>query len=153
MGEYHRITRECTLDSMHPVLATAILAYIEKHNLADVAAEVLMCCETVSTKQKKRLFSRKPEVVLLGALLTPQWLIWAVGKEDEAPGVLAARLRDVQVQDYEETTLYKMIADTGIQITGLRPGDPGVGSAFIGLGAEPAAQEFRQVLKKALTQA
>jgi hypothetical protein len=152
MGEYHRVTRGCTLDGMRPALADAIRAYIEKRELRDVAAAALMCCETISTKQKKRLFGRKTEVMLLGALLTPQWLIWAVGKESEDPGVLAARLRDIHVQDYETTTFHKMIPDTGIHIDGLRTGKD-VGSAFIGLGTEPAAQQFRDALKEAIAQA
>ena len=152
MGEYRRVTHECTLDSMRPALAAAIRAYVEKHDLADVAAVALMCCETVSTRQKKRLFGSRTEVMLMGILLTPQWLIWAVGKEDEAPGVLATRLRDIRVEDYEKTTLYEMMADTGVNINGLLTGK-GVGSAFIGLGAEPAAQRFRKMLKEAVAQA
>jgi hypothetical protein len=152
MGEYHRITRECTLDALRPALADAIRAYLEKRDLVDVAAAALMCCETVSTKQKKRLFGKKTEVMLLGVLLTPQWLVWAVGKEGETPGVLAARLRDIHVQDYETTTFHKMIPDTGIHIDGLRTSE-GEGSAFIGLGIEPEAQKFRDALKEAVAQA
>ncbi len=149
MGEYLRTTRECTLDSMRPVLAAAIRAYIEKYQLEGIEASALMCCETISTKQKKKLFSRKKEVVLLGIILTPKWLIWAAGKEGEHPGVLSARLNTIRVEEYEKSSMYKMMQDTGVNILGLQTGD-GFGSAFIGLGPEPAAQLFRDVLQKAV---
>jgi len=150
MGEYHRITRECTLDSMRPELAAAIRNHIEKYGLEGVETSVLMCCETVSTKQKKSLFSRKTEVVLLGAFLTSKWLIWAVGKENEVPGVLSTRLDDIRVEDYEDTQMYKMIQDTGVNVLGLRVEEGSAGSAFIGLGPEPASQKFREMLKEAI---
>src|SRR6266487_5923718 len=103
MGDYLRATRECTLGSLNPILAATIRAHIERYELGDVDASALICCETTSTKQKKGLFGGKAEVILTGMILTPQWLIWASGKENEAPGVLSARLRDVRVQDYEKS--------------------------------------------------
>lgn len=153
MGDYHRFTRECTLESMRPKLATAIRARIEKYDLKDPDASALICCETTSTKQKKGLFSRKTEVVLTGIILTPQWLIWAAGKENEAPGVLSTRLHDIRVEDYETSNMYKMIQDTGLNIFGLRTGTEGAASTFIGLGPEPVAQRFRDLLKEAIAQA
>jgi hypothetical protein len=152
MGDYLRTTRECVLDSLHPLLAAAIRGYIEKYELGDIEAHVLMCCETTSTKKKKGMLRRKAEVTLAGIIFTPQWLIWAAGKENEAPGVLSARLHDIRVQDYEKSDMYKLIPDTGLNILGLRTGD-GPGSIFFGLGPEPAAQKFRAMLKDALDKA
>lgn len=152
MGDYVRITRECTLDSMHPALATAIRARIVKYDLEDGEASALICCETTSTKQKKGLFRRKTEVVLTGIILTPQWLIWAAGEENEAPGVLAARLRDIRIEDYEKSDMYRMIQDTGLNIFGLHTDAHGLGSTFIGLGSEPAAQRLRDLLKDAIAE-
>ena len=105
MGEYLRVTRECTLDGMHPALAAAIRAYVEKYKLEDVGAAALMCCETTSTKQKKKLFSRKAEVVLTGVVLTPKRLIWATGEEGKDLGVLMVKLSDAQVEDHEKSSL------------------------------------------------
>jgi len=153
MGDYVRTTRECTLDNLNPLLAEALRAHIEKHELGNVAASSLICCETTSTKQKKGLFGGKAEVILTGMLLTSHWLIWATGKAGEAPGVLSARLRDIQVQDYEHSDLAKLIQDTGLNISGLRTDAINLGSSFIGLGAEPAAQKFRSMLKAAIAQA
>ena len=150
MGEYVRTTQERTLDSLYPPLATAIHNHIEKYELGDdIETSVVMCCETVSTKEVKKWFSRKTEVMHTGVILTPQWLIWASTKDDKSLGVLSARLRDIRVQDYENTKMYEMIQDTGLNIDGLRTAD-GPGSAFIGLGPEPAAQKFRALLQDAI---
>lgn len=138
------------LESMSSDLSTAIRAHINKYELIDAEASALMCCETVSTKLKKRPFGGKPEVILTGVLLSPQWLIWASGKEGETPGVLSARLRDIHVQDYERSDMYRLVADSGINIHGSLTGGIQPVSAFIGLGPEPAAQEFRAALKEAL---
>jgi hypothetical protein len=150
MGDYLRSTRECTLDSMRPALAAAIRAHVERHQLGDVLESAVACCETTSTKTKKGLFGGKAEVILTGVVLTPQWLIWASGKEHEEPGVLSGRLRDIRVEDYEKSDLYKMVQDTGLHVLGLRTGAAELASAFIGFGPEPAAQQFRAALKDAL---
>lgn len=151
MGDYHRVTRECTLDNMIPELATAIHAHIESYELGDVLASVLICCETISTKQKKKLFGNKTEVEIGSVILTSKWLIWAGGKENEKAGVLSARLQNLRVEDYEKTKMYKMIQDTGLNVFGFQTAN-GLGDVFIGLGAEPAAQKFRDMLKEAIVQ-
>ena len=150
MGEYLRSTREATLSNLNPALSAAMRTHIQKQSLGNIDSSILNCCETSSTKQKKGLFGGKPEVILTGILLTPQWLIWAAGKANEAPGVLSARLGDIHVQDYETSDLYKLMADTGLTISGLRTDGIALGSAFIGLGPEPAALKFRSMLKEAL---
>ena len=152
MGDYLRATRECTLRTLNPLLATTIRAHIEKCELEDIETSTLMCCETTATKQKKRLFGGKKEVIVTGVILTPQWLIWASEKENKNLGVLSARLRDIRVQDYEKTSMFEMMQDTGLNISGLRT-DTGPGSTFIGLGPEPAAQKFRAMLKEAISEA
>jgi hypothetical protein len=152
MGDYLRVTRECTLDSMHPELAAAIRAHIERYELDDVIGPALICCETTSTKQTKRLFGSKTEVEIAGVVLAPQWLIWAGGKEGEPLGALSARLHDIRVEDYEKSHMYKMIQDTGLNVFGFQTAE-GLGSIFVGLGPEPAAQKFRDALKEAVKEA
>ena len=151
MGDYLRTTRECTFGSLNPILTASVRAHIEKYELGDIEASVLICCETTSTRKKKGLFGGKTEVFLTGMVLTPQWFIWASGKENAALGGHSARLRDVRVQDYEKSDMYKLVQDTGLNISGLRTDSADTGSIFIGLGPEPAAQKFRDMLKEAIT--
>ena len=150
MGDYERTTRECTLDNMHPELAAAFQAYIEKYELEEIAAKAMICCETISTKEKKILLGSKMEVEIAGTILTPQWLFWAGGKEKETPGVFLARLHDLRVEDYEKSSMYKMIQDTGLNVFGFQTAS-GPGSIFIGLGPQPAAQKFRDMLREAIS--
>jgi len=150
MGDYLRTTRECTFTSLNPALAASISAHIKRYELGDIEGSVLLCCETTSTRKKKGLFGRKAEVFLTGIVLTPQWIIWASGKENAVIGAHSARLRDIHVQDYEKSELYKLVQDTGLNISGLRTDSTDTGSVFIGLGLEPAAQKFRDTLKKAI---
>ena len=153
MGDYLRTTRESTLDNLNPVLVATIRAHIEKYELGDINSSALICCETISTKQKMGLFGGKAEVILTDVILTSQWLIWAMSKNNGSPSVLSARLRDIQVQDYEKSEMYKLMQDTGLNISGLRTDAVDLGSTFIGLGSEPAAQKFRTVLKETLAKA
>ena len=153
MGEYQRVTKECTLESMRPELAKAIQAHIERYELEGVVENILICCETISTKEKKGLFGRKAETVLGGVILTPKWLISAGRKENEKAGALSARSQELRVEDYEKTKMYQMIEDTGVNVDGFRTGqETGSGSVFIGLGTEPAAKRFREMLKQAMAE-
>ncbi len=149
MGDYTRVTRECTLAGLRPEWTAAIRKYIEKHELGDLEADILICCETTSTKKKKGFFGGNPEVILTGMLVTSKWLVWATGMENESIGVLAAKLRDIQAQDYEKSDFYRLMPDTGLNINGLLVAE-GSGSAFIGLGPEAAGQKFCAVLRDAL---
>jgi hypothetical protein len=153
MGDYLRTTRESTLNNLNPAVLATIRTHIEKYELGDIDTSTIICCETTSTKQKKGLFGGKAEIILTGVILTSQWLIWATGKEHESPSVLSARLRDIQVQDYEKSEMYKLMQDTGLNISGLRTDAVDLGSTFIGLGSEPAAQKFRTLLKETLAKA
>ena len=150
MGDYQRSTRACTPETLTPALADAIRAHVEQYQLGELGAPGVACWETVSTKKKKGLFGGKPEVILTGIVLAPPMLIWAAGKENTRPAVLSARLQDLQVQDYEKSSYYKLVEDTGLNINGLRTASAEAGSAVIGLGPEPAAQELRAALGEAV---
>ena len=152
MADYQRSTRECTIDGMRPELSAALRAYAARRGLEDEIDSALTCCETVSSQEKRRLFRRTEEVSLQAVVLTPRWLIWAAGKEGEPPGVFGTRLREIRVEDYEKSSMYQLQEDRGVNIFGLKTGD-GIGSAFIGLGPEPAARRFRDKLKEAVANA
>lgn len=153
MGEYLRSTRLCSFENMNPDLVKTIRAHIEKYELGETESSALMCCETTSTKKKKGFFGGKSEIILTGVVLTPEWLIWATSRNSEAPGVLSARLRDIQVQDYEKSDMNKLVQDTGINVSGLRTDAVDLGTSFIGFGSEPEAQDFRNLLRETLAKA
>ena len=153
MGDYIRSTRACTLDTLTPPLGAALRAHAAQYQLGDLNAPGVACWETVSTKKKKGLFASKPEVILTGIVLAPPMLLWAAGKANEKPAVLSARLRDVRVQDYEQSSMHKLVQDTGLNINGLITDASSAVSAFIGLGPEPAAQQFREALAAAVAKA
>jgi hypothetical protein len=152
MGDYLRTTTECTFKNLNSVLVEALRTHATQYELGNIETAALMCCETTSTKQKKGMFS-KAEVIVTSVVLTPQWLIWGTRKDNDAPAILSAKLRDIQVQDYEKSGMYKMMPDTGINLSGLRTDAVDLGSTFIGLGAEPAAQKFRTLLKETFAKA
>ena len=152
MGDYLRTTRECTFDNMRPEWAAAIRAHLEKLSFDEGELPAAACFETISTKQKKGIFHRKPEVIVTAILLTPKWLIWAAGKEDERPGVLSANLSDIQVEEYEKSTMVNLVQDSGINILNV-PTAAGFGTVFIGLGPESASQKFRTALREAIKNA
>lgn len=153
MGDFLRTTRECTLDSLSPLLAAAIRDHIQKYKLGDAEAEAMICVKTLSTQKKKGAFAAQPEVVQVGILLTSRWLIWGSGKENEPPDVLSSRLRDLRVQDYETSEFNKMVPDTGLTLSHVHKDTGELGGRFIGLGPEPAAQKFRALLMQAIAKA
>lgn len=152
-SDYDRTTRACTLASMTPALAAALRAHAEQYQLGSLDAPGVACWETTSTKKKKGLFARQPEAVLTGIVLAPPMLLWAAGKAGEPPAVLSGRLRDLRVQDYETTSLHKLVADSGLEVSGRLTDTPEAVSAFIGLGQEPAAQQCRAAVGEAVARA
>jgi hypothetical protein len=106
--------------------------------------------KTSSTKKKKGLFGKNDKnAVTVTVLLTRHWLIWVT--EEKTMEVRSARLQDLVVVDYKDTASYKLIPDSGVQITGPFTGWVGTDktqylSYFIGLGEEPVAAKFKKAL-------
>ncbi len=157
MGDYQRTTRECAVAALRPELARAIREHAQKHDLGDVEADVLLCCETTSERKKPgwlgKLMGDSDKVLYTGVVVTPRWLIWATSSAKGGPAVLSARLRDIEVKDYEVTPAYKLVEDTGLEVFGLMTGAAERASTFIGLGREPAAHKVRSVLREAVQRA
>ena len=149
MGDFLRQTRETSLNKLKLQIAAAIRSHVAQYHLGDIETTTLMCCETISTKQKKGLFG-KAMVIETAVLLTPHWLIWATAKGNQTPFVLSAKLSNIQIQDYETSKTQKLIPDSGLIISGLRTDAVDLGSIFIGFGSEPAAQKFRRLLMEQL---
>lgn len=149
MGDYIRTTRECTLDSMRPDLSAELRAHVEKYNLGDILSKPVMCIETTSVKAKKGLFG-KEETSFTGAVLTKGWLIWTTITPKGPAGVLSARLNQITVQDYAQSSFGKMVPDTGLNVNGLYTDTKEAGSAFIGLEDNLSGKAFKESVIKAV---
>ncbi len=158
MGEWNRSTKECTFDSFAPEMSTAINGHIEQYNLGAILADVLIAIETKSDKPKKGLFG-SAETVVIDVVLTPRWLVWAIKDGKGSASAVSARLADIVVTDFSKSKMAQFVQDTGVEITGkftgLAHGLPSEqrGSIFIGLGGEPAAKKFQELLIKSVQDA
>ena len=150
MNTYIRSTRECTFADLRPELVTAIRKHIEKYKLGNIESTLLICCETTSATQKTGLFTNGSETTVTGMLVTVQLLIWTNGSKKDKPLVRSALLRNIDVQDFENTAMYQVNPDSGMNITGRYTDVTKQGQAYIGLGTDPAGEKFRQVLQHAI---
>jgi len=153
MNAYTRSTRECTFADLPPELVTAIREHIKKYKLEDIEASLLICCETTSTIQKTGLFTSGSEITVTGMLVTPQLLVWTNGMKRDKSTVRSAWLRNIDAQDFENTAMYQVNPDSGMNITGRYTDVTKQGQAFIGLGTNSAGEKFRQVLQHAIQKA
>jgi hypothetical protein len=153
MNDYTRSTRECTFADLRPELVTAIRKHTEKYKLEDIETTLQICCETTSTTRKTGLFANGSETTVSGMLVTAQMLIWTNGKKRDKPTVRSALLRNIDAQDFENTAMYQVNPDSGMNITGRYTDVTGQGQSFIGLGTDPAGEKFRQMLQHAIQSA
>ncbi len=150
MDNINRSTHACSLEDLQPVLKAALRAHLAAYKLTDLEPEILMCCETNTTRQKKGLFGGGVETTQSAAFVTPNWLVWADSTDRNDAGAGSADLRRIDVRDYQETAMYEIAPDEGLDITGRYTDSNKTGMTFIALGAEPDGQKFRQVLQEAM---
>ena len=148
MSDWKRTTKEVPFESLPPEMVSIIQRHIEQYNLGDILSDTLMCIQTDSEKVKKGLFG-KAETVRLGAVVTPRWLIWTIEGTKTDPIVLSAQLIDITVQDYAQTQFAKLVADSGIEVSGRFTDASENASAFLGLEEGPLAEKFKEVVIKA----
>jgi len=86
-------------------------------------------------------------------VLTKRWLFEIRAADNEMPYARSLRLADVVVEDYEKSSFYKMIPDTGVNITGQATGATESGTSFIGLGKDAAGERFKETLIRAVQEA
>jgi hypothetical protein len=153
MGEWNRSTSKLTLDNIQPELWGAIRGHIESYDLGSIFDDYLICIETKSSKKKKNLFSGGiPNQTNQIAIVTPRWLVIGVqGEKPDSSGILSIELKDAIAKDYKEDLGYKLIPDSGVNVTGAFTGRTGMHdnahiTSFIGLGEEPVADEFKEIL-------
>ena len=155
MSDWNRTTQEITPGNGRSDLIAAIVQHIESYHLGAVLQDALMRIETSSEKKKKGLFGGKGDkVVVCHAIVTSNWLIWAVAGDKSGVATLSVPLKNATITDYALSPNYLLLPDSGLDVSGPLTcrvgvhGDPSV-SAFIGLGPEPAAQKFKTVVQKA----
>jgi hypothetical protein len=148
MSDWKRSTKEIPFESLPPQMVAAINQHIEQYNHGAILADTLMCLQTDSEKVKKGLFG-KAEVVQVGAVVTPRWLVWAIHGTKTQAAVLSAQLINITVQDYAQTPFAKMISDSGIEVSGMFTDASESASAFIGLEENAAGDKFRETMIKA----
>ena len=151
MNAYTRSTRECTFANLNPELVTVICEHVEKYKLGDVESSLLICCETTSTIQRTGIFKSGADTTVTGMLVTAKLLVWTNGKGK--PLVRSALLRNINAQDFENTAMYQVKPDSGMNISGRYTDVTKQGQSFIGLGSDPAGEKFRQVLQHAIQKA
>jgi hypothetical protein len=150
LNNYKRSTRACNFEELQTTLQQALRAYFSQHELTDVEAQILMCCETLSERQNTSalatLLGEDPDrVYYLAALVTPEWLVWARSGDHTKTTVVAARLKDIHVKQMVSL----LLKDNGIDIDGFVDGFFSKIHGYIGLGPEPAAEEFWKALEQA----
>ena len=87
------------------------------------------------------------------AILTHRWLILADNVDQNALYIKSMQLRDITVEDYEKGSFYKMIPDTGMNISGIATDTPEKGTLFLPLGKDAAGEKFKSVLVEATQKA
>lgn len=145
MGDYNRSTKEIAFGDITTNVTKSIQTYIEKHNLGDILANPLMCIVSTSEKIKKGLFGggAGPKLLIQTVILTDRWLILADNVDQNALYIKSMQLRDLTVEDYEKSSFYKMIPDTGVNISGLATDTPEKGTLFLPLGKDDAGEKFK----------
>jgi hypothetical protein len=149
MNANTRTTRECPFESLRPEMLAAVREHMELYKIGNIESNILICCETTSIQKKNGLFGGSEKVITV-ALLTSEWLILAVEKANEKPDVISGRLRNLQAQNFEDTAMFKISPDSGLNVTGRYSDVTKQGISFIGLGPELAAQKFRQLFQEAI---
>jgi hypothetical protein len=154
MSNYKRSTRVCTFEELQPALQQALRVYFSEHELSDVEAQILICCETHSERKKMSMLATflGEDLDLVydsAAFVTPEWLVWARIGDHTTVRVAAARLKDIHVKAV--TSL--LLKDNGIDIDGFVEGSFSKVHGYIGLGPEPAAEGFWEVVEKAVNTA
>ena len=151
MSEFNRTTRECSVNQLHPKVFQALKNYFQEKNLGDLETEAVLCCETVSTKNRSgglfSLLSPSADTTIhTGIVLTSEWMVWV--RSGDTSGILlsAANLNSIIVNTYKSM----FVNDTGLEIIGYIGDSKLVVRGYVGMGPEPATQKFCDEVKQAI---
>ncbi len=151
MSNYRRFTRECTLEQLRPELLHALREYLLGHGLADVETQIVMCCETISEKQKTNFLAsllgeERDDTYYTGAFFTPQVLVWVRSGDKTGATVVSAQLREIRVRPFASP----LVRDAGLEVIGYVGDSKARIRGYIGLGTELAATKFCEAVKEAV---
>jgi hypothetical protein len=151
MSDYTRTTRDCPLSQIPPESRQAIQEYFRENGLGDPEKETLMCCETKSERKSASkwvtwLEGEQDKLVHTWLLLTAKWLIWVRLGDQTGMVLKAADLNMIRVKEYKSI----LNKDTGLDIYGYIGESKNRVRGYIGMGAEPVAQEFREQVQSAI---
>ncbi len=148
MGDYNRSTKEIPFGDIPANIIQSVRVYIEKHSLGDILATPLMCVVSTSDKIKKGLFGGGPgpKRLVQTVVLTDRWLILADNVDQNALYIKTMQLQDITAKDYEKSSFYKMIPDTGMNISGRFTDASELGTIFLPLGRDAAGEKFKSLL-------
>lgn len=159
MSDWERSTKKLLIEHLPPEYKQAIQEHIDFFNLKGVFEQYLICIETKSVKKKKKLFGGGLASEMdQFAILSPAWIVIAAqGSKPGTIGVLSVQTKDAHAVDYKDDPSYKLIQDSGVNVTGPYTGLVGlhtnISTYFIGLGPEPAAEQFKQCLLETIEKA
>lgn len=151
MSHYNRTTRECPVSLLHSELLRAVRNYFQEHELGDLEAETLFCCETISTKKSaNRLVSWLNDgidtTVHSGILFTSQWLIWVRSGDKSGIQLASADLKQISVRVHTSI----LTRDTGLEVSGYIEDSKGTMRGFIGMESDLVAQKFFDEVNQAI---
>jgi hypothetical protein len=130
-------------------MVSAIRLDLAEKGLTAIEDEIILCCETMSEKKKKALFTgildiETGPIHYIGVFITPAWLVWSRWSIKTGTVVSTARLKDVQITEFQSP----LIDDSGLEVTGIINNSPQPMQAFIGADHNPAGEHLRQVIQE-----
>ncbi|MCZ2126650.1 MAG: hypothetical protein LC099_02620 [Anaerolineales bacterium] len=146
MSDYRRSTQEIKSSEIPAVVAEALQAYIEKYNLGAPLDDAKLCVVSTSEKIKKGLFGAGAKPLIQTLILSENWLIIVYQEDSKAPYVRAMQLREITIEDYEKSAAYKLIPDTGLNVSGHFSEATELSSLFLPLGKDEAGEKFKSAL-------
>jgi hypothetical protein len=142
MSDWQRSTEERTFGDLAPAVQSSIADYAEKHRLGDIGAAATFCA--VTSSERKKLFGKRSQTTSI--VVTPDLLVWSLSEHGDIT-TIAARRSEVEISEFASG----LVDDSGLEVFGFVPlGASERGTAFIGLGSEPAARRLREALSQAL---
>ena len=151
---YTSTTRECSASRIHPSLYQAVREYFQTHQVGDLDAETLLCCETTSEKQNPgklaSFLDGNPDLTIhLAIILTAEWLIWARSGDRSGALVTGTKLKLIRVKAF----VAKRTKNMQLDVSGFMVDSKEYVRGNLEMGPEVAAQKFCEAVVKAVLNA